>query len=442
LEDLVRKLFVLFLLGSLGLAVGCSGGGGGGQTPVGVPTGGQNNVLPIAVDGGPTATQSGGTIYENGLFASVTICAPGSTSNCVTVDHMLVDTGSVGVRVLQSEVASLNLPQIGGLFDCVQFGDGSFVWGPVENANVTLAGETASNIPIHIISSSTANIPSTCSGTNENTQSLLGANGILGVGLEPFDCGLGCDVNGGVSPIPPVYYTCPSSGCTPSYASCGSECSDSAGVQQVTNPVVLFSVDNNGVIVELPGLSSSGTAATVTGNLIIGIGTESNNQLTNANVFTVACADNFDTTFEGQPFDIDAPSCTSGATGGFIDSGSNALYFFDANNVLPPCAAGSVGSNFYCPPSLMSLSATNTAVDPTTGATGFTEITNFSVDNATNLFTANPTNAAFSNLAGPAASVSQGFDWGLPFFYGRFVYNAIDGQAVPSGLASPPWYAY
>ena len=438
----MRKLFVLFLVGSLGLAAGCSGGGGGGQTPVGVPTGGTNNVLSIAVDGGPTATQSGGTIYENGVFASVTICAPGSTSNCVTVDHLLVDTGSVGVRVLQSAVASLNLPGINGsggpLYDCVQFGDGSFVWGPVDNANVTLSGETASNIPIHIISSSTANIPSTCSGINENTQSSLGANGILGVGLEPFDCGLACDVNGGLtSPPVPVYYTCPSSGCAPAFASCGAECNDSTGVQQVTNPVVAFSVDNNGVIVELPALPSSGTAATVTGSLVFGIGTESNNQLTNANVFTVACADNFDTTFEGQSFAVDPSSCASGVFGGFIDSGSNALYFFDANNVLPDCAASSVGADFYCPTSLMSLSAVNQ--DPNTL---FTETTNFSVDNATNLFTANPTNAAFSNLAGPAASVSNGFDWGLPFFYNRHVYNAIDGQAVPSGLANPPWYAY
>jgi hypothetical protein len=440
LEDPVRKFFLLFLVGSLGLVVGCSSGGGG-QTPVGVPTGnnGTANVLAIAVDGGPTATQPGGTIYENGLFASVTICAPGSTSNCVTVDHMLVDTGSVGVRVLDSEVASLNLPQIGGLFDCIQFGDGSFVWGPVVSANVTLAGETASNVPIHIISSATSPaVPSTCSGVNENTQSSLGANGIVGVGLEPFDCGLGCDVNGGLtSPPSPAYYTCPTSGCTPSFASCGAECSDSNGVQQVTNPVVGFSVDNNGVIVELPALPSSGTAATATGNLVFGIGTESNNQLTNANVLTVACADNFDTTFEGSNFFVDPSSCGTGVFGGFIDSGSNALYFFDAGNVLPDCAAGSVGAVFYCPTSLMSLSAVN--IDPNTQ---FTETTDFSVDNATNLFTANPTNAAFSTLAGPAASISAGFDYGLPFFYNRNVYSAIDGQAVPTGLANAPWYAY
>jgi hypothetical protein len=443
LEDLVRKLFLLFLVGSLAAAVGCSSGGGG-QTPVGVPTGGgggTSNTLAIAVDGGPTATQPNGTIYPNGLFASVTICAPGSSSNCVTVDHMLVDTGSVGVRVLDTEVASLNLPQIGGLFDCVQFGDGSFIWGPVVSANVTLAQETASNIPIHVISSATSPaIPSGCSGINEDTQSSLGANGILGVGLEPFDCGLFCDVNGGQPSAPaPAYYVCPSSGCTPSFASCGAACSDSTAVQQVTNPVIGFPVDNNGVIVELPALPSSGTQATVTGNLVFGIGTESNNQVTNANVFTVACADNFDTSYEGQPFDTDAPSCTSGALGGFIDSGSNALYFFNAASVLTDCAAPSV---FYCPASLTSLSATNTAVDPTTGATGFSGVVNFSVDNAANLFAANPTNAAFSNLAGSQPAAANGFDWGLPFFYGKNVYNAIDGQGVPTGLANAPWYAY
>jgi Protein of unknown function (DUF3443) len=433
----VRKLFLLFLVGSLGVVVGCSSGGGG-QTPVGIPGGGggTSNMLAIAVDGGPTATQPNGTIYENGLFASVTICAPGSSTNCVTVDHMLVDTGSVGVRVIDTEVASLNLPQIGGLFDCVEFGDGSFVWGPVVSANVTLAQETASNIPIHIISGATSPvIPSGCSGTNENTQSSLGANGILGVGLEPFDCGLFCDVNGGQPSAPfPAYYVCPSSGCTPSFASCGAECSDSTGTQQVTNPVIAFPVDNNGVIVELPALPSSGTQATVTGNLVFGIGTESNNQLTNANVFTVACADNFNTTFEGQSFAVDPSSCANQVFGGFLDSGSNALYFFDAASVLPDCAADPA---FYCPTSLTSLSAVNQ--DPNTL---FTETTNFSVDDATKLFTDNPTNAAFSNLAGPQLNVSNGFDWGLPFFYGRNVYNAIDGQPVPSNLATAPWYAY
>jgi len=428
----VRKLCVLIVLGSLGLATGCSGGGGG-QTPVGVPTGGTNNVLSIAVDGGPNPSQNG--IYANGVFAKATICAPGSTSNCVTVDHLLVDTGSFGLRVLQSEVTSLNLPQIGGLYECVQFGDGSNVWGPVVNSSVTLAGETANNIPIHLIGTSAP--AANCTGNNENTQATLGANGILGVGLEPFDCGTACDINGGFSSPPtPAYYTCPSSGCQASFASCGSLCGDSVSLQQVTNPVALFTVDNNGVIVELTKVS--GSAATVTGSLIIGIGTESNNQLANANVFITAC-DNIDTTFEGANFSVDAASCTPGITGGFLDSGSNALYFFDQSNVLPVCAANPSNpgiTSFYCPTSLMNLSAVNTDFN----TTPFVNTVDFSVDNAANLLASG--DAALSTLAGPQPAVADGFDWGLPFFCGRNVYVAIDGATMPSNLPPGPWWAY
>ena len=427
----MRKLFVLILMGSVGFAVGC--GSSSSSTPVGVPTGGTNNVLSIAVDGGPNPSQNG--IYPNGAFASVAICAPGSTSNCVTVDHLLVDTGSVGVRVLQSEVASLNLPTINAsngsaAYDCASFADGSLVWGTVQNANVTLAGETASNIPIHVISSSSANIPATCTNGNpvgdENTQALLGANGILGVGLEPLDCGAACDPNGGLaSPPSPAYYTCSSLPCSPAFVS---------ESNQVTNPVVLFAVDNNGVIVE--GLPSvSGSAATVTGSLIFGVGTESNNQLpSSVNVFTTAC-DFFDTTFEGQNLFIDPASCTG--PGSFIDSGSNGYFFPNVNSFMPTCAANSAAAGFYCPASLTPLSATN--IDPNTG---FSESTNFSVDNALNLFTSSSTSsdAAFGTLGGPVPSGS-GFDWGLPFFYGRNVYLTIDGQGVPTN-APAPWWAY
>ncbi len=436
----MRKLFLLVVLGSVGIGIGC-GNNSGSSTPVGIPGGGNGtgNVLPIAVDGGPTATQSGGTIFANGIFASATICAPGSTSNCVTVDHLLVDTGSYGLRVLESEVSSLKLPSLNAsngqpAYDCVAFVDLSFLWGPVMKANVTLAGETASNIPIQVISSSPSNIPSSCSSGNsagdENTQALLQANGILGVGLEPTDCffegGSACDPSSGVTPIPsPAYYTCSGNSCTPQYISVNN---------QVTNPVALFSVDNNGVIVELP--SVSGSAATVSGSLIIGVGTQSNNQLGSANVYTTAC-NFFDTTFDGQAFDIDASSCSG--PGSFIDSGSNGYFFPDVNNAIPICASNTPAANFYCPTSLQNLSASNSAVDPSTGALGFTQSVSFSVDNANNLFSG--TDAALSTLGGPVPSGS-GFDWGAPFFYGKHVFSTIDGTAVPSGLPATPWWAY
>ena len=429
----MRKLFVLVVVGSLGCIVGCGGG-----TPAGIPGGGGNgtgNVLSIAVDGGPTANQPNGAIYANGLFASATICAPGSTSNCVTVDHLLVDTGSYGLRVLESELSSLNLPTLNAAngspaYDCVAFADLSFLWGPVQKADVTLAGEVAKSLPIHVISSSTANIPTSCSSGNstgdENTQATLGANGILGVGLEPTDCffegGSACDPSSGVTPVPaPAYYTCASLPCSSQYISVNN---------QVANPVALFPVDDNGVIVELP--SVSGSAATVTGSLIFGVGTESNNQITTSvKLFTLAC-NLFDTAFEGQVFDVDPANC--GGAGSFIDSGSNAYFFPDVNNSIPICPSGTPAQNFYCPTSLLSLSATNQ--DPNTG---FSEVANFSVDNGNNLFTSS--DAAYSALGGPAPS-TRGFDWGLPFFYGKNVFSTIDGQGAPSNLPAPPWWAY
>lgn len=435
-ESVREKIFLLILLGSLGFAAGC---GGSGSTPAATPTSttSGSNILSIAVNGGPTANQAGGSLYPNGAFASATVCAPGSTTSCVTIDNLLVDTGSSGLRVLQSEVSSLNLPAVNAAngsaaYDCVSFIDGSYLWGPVEQANVSLAGETASKMPIQVISSADTGVPTSCSNgstENENTQLSLGANGILGVGQEPTDCGTICGPTGGLASAPyPAYYTCAASPCTPAFVSEAS---------QVTDPVVLFLVDNNGVIVELPAVS--GSAATVTGSLIFGIGTESNNQLaSSATVFTTVC-DDFTTIFEGQTFAItDAPNCTG--PGSFIDSGSNGLFFPNVTNI-PTCPANTPAgdlSSFYCPSLPASLSATNQ--DPNTGTT---KATSFSVDNAESLFTDSSTSsdAAFSTLAGEEFS-GAGFDWGLPFFYGVNVYSAIDGQHVPSGLPAAPWWAY
>jgi hypothetical protein len=443
----VRKKFLLsILLGSLGFAVGCGGGSGSSSNSnsSGAGSSGSNpstgaNVLAIAVDGGPAANKANGDIYPNGAFASATICAPGSSSNCVTVDHLLVDTGSYGLRVLESAVSSLNLSAVkasngSAAYDCVSFVDGSFLWGPVEAASVTLGGEKASDVPIQVISSSTLNVPTSC-GTNlnedQNAQSSLGANGILGVGLEPADCGPACDPSAGGSPPAPAYYTCASLPCLPAFVT---------EANQVTNPVVAFSTDNNGVIVELPAVS--GSSATVSGSLIFGIGTESNNQLSSsATVFQPLVCDSFTTIFESQSLSITDPSQCSGP-GSFIDSGSNGLFFPDVNNSIPTCSNSTPFgdlSEFYCPSSAQSLSATNEV----THDTSITKKTPFTVGNALNLFTAAPTDAAFGTLAGLNPQ-GFGFDWGLPFFYGVHVYSAIDGQVVanPAGAPSPPWWAY
>lgn len=440
----VRGLLFLAALSASLLAAGC-GSSNSGSTPVGVPVGngtGSGNTMPIALNGGPLATSATSPeIYPDAAFASVTICVP-NTSTCQTIDNVLVDTGSEGLRLLAS---AITLPTCSGsstsgclptesvsgdqVMNCVSFVDGSFLWGPVETATVQLAGEVSTSaVPIQVISSSTTNIPTACSSGNvsndENTVSSLLANGILGIGLEPDDCGEACDPSYVQSaPSGDPYYTCSGSSCTAGLVPVA---------QQVTNPVVLFPTDNNGTVFEL-GTPSSEVEPTLTGNVIFGINTESNNQIdtTTANVFTTDDYDNFIVNFTG---------CTSsaGAAGvcdeSFIDSGSNGYFFPDSS--IPNCSDYPA---FFCPSGLTALTATNE--DPNTF---FTNAVTFNVDNADNLFaTDNGTDAVYTTLAG-TNSPDSSFDWGLPFFFGRNVFTAIDGQAITiNGQAtSGPFWAY
>jgi hypothetical protein len=442
-EFFVRALFLSILLIALGFAAGCGGSvatgttsGGGTISPgsgsgSGTGTGNGSNVLALAVNGGPEAAT--GFVYQNAAFASATVCAPGSTSNCVTINNLLVDTGSTGLRIFASEVASLNLPAINaangsGAYDCIAFVDDSYLWGPVERADVTLGGETASGLPVQVISGSNTGIPSSCSNgstENDNSVELLGANGILGVGNEPSDCFL----NGGSAcdPPSPAYYTCSGTKCSPAFI---------AAADQVANPVVLFPTDNNGVIVELPSASTS--APSLTGSLVFGIGTESNNQLpSSATVFTLTC-DAFTTVFGGQTFGVtDAATCAGPYS--FIDSGSNALYFPNVTNI-PECSSNVAQGElegFYCPTTTETLSATMEGED------GASHSASFSVGNADTLLVSEGTSsdAVQPTMAG-TNPVGYGFDWGLPFFYGVNVYSSIDGQRAPSGAPAAPWWAY
>jgi hypothetical protein len=64
----------------------------------------------------------------------------------------------------------------------------------------------------------------------------------------------------------------------------------------------------------------------------------------------------------------------------------------------------------------------------------------FTVDNAQTLATNNPTFSVLPTLAGTFSSstssnTSNTFDWGLPFYYGRRVFTAIENQrtAVDTG---------
>lgn len=400
------RLRILVLLAIATSLLGC-GGGSNSNTP-------GNN--PIAPAGSNVETMSaGGGAFNpagivNGAFVSVTVCVPGS-ANCATVNGVLVDTGSTGLRILSSALPSgFSLPQqmSGGnpVAECFQFVDG-FTWGSVVTADIKLASEQASAVPMQVIADPAfPTIPAACSSTGPSEQTVgnLGANGILGIGNFLQDCGGGCVS----STAPGLYYSCPGSGCVPTTEGLAA---------QVQHPVANFSTDNNGVILELPAVASGGSVST-SGSLVFGIGTQSNNALGSATVLTLDANGNFTTLFRNQSF-----------PGSFVDSGSNGLFFLSsATSGLPMCT---VNTSFYCPASSQGFSATNQ------GTNGQSTALNFTVANADGLLSASNPNFLFGNLAAPNPG---SFDWGLPFFFGRNVFIAIEGQSTPAGPG--PYTAY
>jgi len=390
------------------------------------------NVAAISVNGGPVG-------IVDSAYTSVTICVPGSSpAICQTVDGILVDTGSVGLRVLASQIPGLALPILtdnsGDTFnDCVQFVDGTFAWGQVEMADVEMGSETASGISIQVIANPSFTIPSSCSGTNADTQQTLGANGILGIGPEPTDCfspGVGspCDAATGLVATPPTpfYYLCNSSGC--SAPGLGPTFVPTA--QQVFNPAAAFSADNNGTLIKFP-TPSGNAVSTLSGSLTFGIGTASNNAIpASATVIELDSFDNMSTIFSGQTL-----------ISSFIDSGSNGLFFPDS---LPTCT---VNTSFFCPSSTTALSGINQS----NVVSGQTKTTNFDIDNADTLFADNPSDFVFSTLGGPngtpntcntsTGSGSCSFDWGLPIFFPPLAPNGVF-TGIDNPTVTAPFWAY
>jgi hypothetical protein len=353
------------------------------------------NVIPVTVGKSTVCGQSN----VNQPCTSVTICVPGG-STCQTISDVLVDTGSTGLRLFSS-VVTLSLTAVTDssshpIAECATFGTGSD-WGPVVTAQMNLASETPVTGSIQLINSSYATKPSSCSGA-DTSPSEAGFNGILGVGLFQQDCGSYCVSHSSSSP----YYSCNGSTCTNTTLALSS---------QLENPISLLPADNNGLIFELPLISTSG-GATASGAIVLGIGTQSNNSPSGATAFATNSEGYFNTTFNGS---------TSNSS--FIDSGSNGLFF---SSSITQCSSG-----FYCPSSTQSLTA---VIGDTTGSTQVS--VSFSIMSESTLVATG--DSAFNDLGG--TNVLSGFDWGLPFFFGRKVYVGFEGGT--SSIGSGTYWAF
>lgn len=334
------------------------------------------------------------------VFGRVTLCVPG-TSTCKQIGGLLIDTGSFGLRLF-SQALPFPLPtETSGpdrVAECAAFGSLN-TWGRVAIADVTMAGEPKiSNLPIQIINHAW---PAPGVGhANCGTRAPLAQspqqqnfNGILGVGLLPADGTF------------TEYFACTVSSCT--------LIAPPAQSLQVQNPVAALSVDNNGVMLKLPPLPTTG-APMASGSLVFGINTRPNNAIpAGFKEYTADINLNFKTTYKGVS-----------NSSSFLDSGSNGLFFDDP--AIPQCFG------WYCPGALLGLSAITTGADGHSSATE-----SFLINNAMTLFWTG--NSAFSDLGADFPGI---FDWGLPFFFGRRVFVGIAGRSITGVTEPTPLWAF
>ncbi len=419
----------------------CGGGGGGGASsgggsPAPPPPPALTNFATLTVDTGPSGLSSGpnGYLQFNVAYVSVTVCVPGATT-CQTIDHVEVDTGSVGLRILSSALNStllaalplqVNSASLNPVGECYGFVDG-YAFGSVRQADFQIGGEKVAAMPFQVIgdTGAFATVPSLCSsggGANLDTVIALGANGIIGIGVTTTDCGAACTTPGGYSAA--IYYDCPAFGCG---GIIPLQPLTSAPFQQLPNPVAAMSIDNNGTIVSLPAATSA--EATLAGTLYFGIGTQTNNALGAAAVLLTTTSTSPDgaglitATYRGQTLNEST-----------IDSGSNLYLFVDPT--IPDCGGQNAG--YYCPTSPLSLSAT---LGGTNGSMTSVSVT---LQNAATLLATSdavlPGIGGNPNLFSGLMPFPQSFDFGLPFFYGRSVYTAIEGRNA--GGTVGPYFAF
>ncbi len=309
----------------------------------------------------------GGTL--NIPCATVTICQPGWTNastQCQTINNILLDTGSYGLRVFSSLVTNFTFtPEKSGgndVAECASYLDGSADWGQVASADVYLGSNTgameAANVPIELINAgwpSTSVATNTCADegnsaigypyTLDATPASTGFNGVLGVGLFNQDCGSTCSGSSNNS----MYFTCSGSSCSGYAAPSGSQVSNPIASLDYLNGGTVTGY-NNGVALELPGVPTGG-AVSAPGYLIFGINSSGNGSGSIADntpgssvmVYTTDSNGYMDTYFNGS------------IMSSFVDSGSNGLYFPGPSS-LTVCSSL---SPFFCPNSLTSYTATD-----------------------------------------------------------------------------------
>lgn len=429
----MSRMVAAWVFGCLAALYGCGGGGAGdggsvtaraeaapeepGSTlatpqalaaPEDTDAGGGPNTLPVIVDSGPPVLLFSGRRAVNMLYATVTVCTSGSTTACETIPHVLVDTGSVGLRLLSSALSGKAALQAladtgtgSPLRECVQFADGH-TWGSVATADVKIGGRSLPSLPLNVIGDPAAGAvpPSCASGPNKSSVANFGANGVLGIGSFRHDCGTAC----AGAPVPGNYYVCPSAGA-------GALCRPTTVPlqRQVPNPVAALDTHNNGVTLTLAPVPRTGSAQAM-GTLRFGLDATA---LGSARLYTLDGHGTLLTSYEGK------------SRPAIVDSGTNAYVF--ASQSLATCTRN---PPFYCPQA-GGAAVSSPQAAAIVGRNGLSASVDFVIDNLDALFSGQSVlpglGAPNSEFIGGAASV---FSWGLPFFFGRSVHVLFDSSEL------------
>jgi hypothetical protein len=338
-----------------------------------------SNVLPVTIDRSSSA--------QNIPEVTVTVCVPG-TKTCQTIPHIEVDTASTGLRVY-SAALHIGLPT--ELDGDNRIGDCAWnYWGYMHMADVQLAGLKAKAIPIQVIEPGDPNTPSWCGADTAYNPSTY--NGIIGISPTLTD-----------TMATGYYYSCSAQGCT------------QGGIDpslQVANVSANFPTDNNGCVVQFPDVPADGTQA-VTGQVIFGIGTRSNNH---------------------PPSDL-VPIVPDETWGQFKVEANGKIYesAFDSGtwSYNVPYL-----SNELCPNDTVRLCPSSPLTIPVDLLNANGDVTYLTSMNIVDYSKFPSANMAFDNL-GTAWPGSTQMMFGLPYFFGRSIYYGYDQRNTPVGVG--PW---
>ena len=342
----------------------------------------------------------------NRMLVQVTICLPG-TRSCATIDDVMVDTGSTGLRLEASALPPwLRLPPVLGpdrksLAECLRF-VADDAWGPLERADLHIGGLTASGLPIQIIDDATAAQPPSCPRSEVAPTS----NGTLGIGPHLTDCQGGCRQ----SEAGPVYFECDDGHCNPVEGPVGQ-------AYRLPNPITFFDRHDNGVVFDLPDAAADGSFESI-GTLTFGVGTGGNDPLDSAAILKLDERGRFTTLYAGNAY-----------PDSYVDSGTETYIVPD--NALPRCSGMPWG---FCVAPAATREATMVGRDGTRTAMPF-QVGDYRRIRRSGF-------GASADLAVAAAPGSGAFVWGAPFFIGKRVAVVLEGRSVPgSAQLVGPLYA-